>query len=191
MLSLFFYSIYTLYYILVYVCMLFDLEWERKERNLGFFLDQKGLMGWQCCLSVFYVIENSYDRSTTRYQTVSWKACTKPWLSVPETKTIFISLNVCLHTRNCVLQVNSWKQIREIFFDLHKNSYSSNNLHLYITPVCCLYWQTKMLFICNLLCSRAKTYFIWKIVLKAKLLDFAILFVLDQRGIMKHLPSDQ
>ena len=76
---------------------------------------------------------------------------------------------------------------------MHKNSYVIPNTCIYIQKLCHLNLkqQTKIFFKCNLLCSRAEFPCIWKIVRKAKLFDCFVLFLLDQKGIMKHLSSDQ
>ena len=55
---------------------------------------------------------------------------------------------------------------------MHKNSYDSNNSRLYTTNLFSLKQQTKLLFICNLICCPAEIRCIWKIARRAKLLDF-------------------
>ena len=74
---------------------------------------------------------------------------------------------------------------------MHKNSYVLNNLHLYTKILGQLKQQTEIFFISNSLCSRAEFPWIWKTVRKAKLFDFAVLFLLDQIPITRHQSSDQ
>ena len=69
---------------------------------------------------------------------------------------------------------------------MNKNSYASQISHLYTTNMCCMNQQTKLLIISQLVCCGAEAPGIWKNVLKAKLLDFSVLCLLDQKGIMSH-----
>ena len=70
---------------------------------------------------------------------------------------------------------------------MDKNSYAANNSNLYTTNPFSLKQQTNIVFIYNLLCSRADIRCIWKIVRKAKLLDFTVLLLPDRTGNMRHL----
>ena len=132
-------------------------------------------MAWQCCPSV--VLNSSHTKQHIKLMERSGN------------KHIFVSCNVCLYTTNCGFYVNSWKQIREQFFvfDMHKNSYVSNNSLLYTTNLFCLKQPTKISFICKLLCIRAEIFGNWEIVLNTKLLDFTVLLLSVQTICMRHL----
>ena len=73
---------------------------------------------------------------------------------------------------------------------MKKNSYASKTSRLYTTIVFRMNQRTKILVICKLLYSGAETPGIWKIVLKAQLLDFSVLCLLDKKGIMSHISSN-
>ena len=78
---------------------------------------------------------------------------------------------------------------QRIIFDfaINKNTCAANNLHLHLKLLRYLNQQTKILFICNLLCSRAEIIGNWESVRKAKFLDFTVLLLSDQTGYITHL----
>ena len=70
---------------------------------------------------------------------------------------------------------------------MHKNSYATNNSRLYTTNMFSLKQQTKILLMCNSLCSRAEILGNLKIVPLTKLLDLIVLFLSNWPINMRHL----